>query len=132
MHRLFLLTLLILVLIPHSKAQNQPEIDRISTFFKMGNASGLSEYFKSNIDITLNEESEVYSQAQAEKRIESFFAAHKPTGFKIMHRGKSKTGLEYVIANLECGKDIYRVSYYFRVSDGKILIQQLMITSSES
>jgi hypothetical protein len=131
MHRLFLLALLVFYFSPDIKAQDPSESERISTYFELGNASGLSKYFKDNIDITLNDESKVYTRAQAEKMLQSFFASNKPSGFRVMHRGKSKTGLEYVIANLESGEELFRVSYYFRITDGKLLIQQLMITSSE-
>ena len=101
--------------------------DEIATALKTGNAKGLSKYFSSTIDLSVLDEEDVYSKAQAELILKNFFTRHSPKSFKIMHRGTSKLGLKYTIGTLETSKGTYRVTFYVKKTGSRDFLQQLRI-----
>ena len=101
--------------------------EKAAVHFKTGNSKELAKHFGSNVDLSVKDKEEVYSKAQAELIVKDFFAKHTPTGFKIVHRGTSKSGLQYAIGNLTTSNGNFRVSYYIKNSGGAEVIQQLRI-----
>lgn len=101
--------------------------DEIATALKTGNSKGLSKYFSSTIDLSVLDEEDVYSKAQAELILKSFFTKHPPKSFKKMHSGTSKLGLKYTIGTLETSKGTFRVTFYLKNTGGKDYLQQLRI-----
>lgn len=101
--------------------------DEIATALKTGNAKGLSKYFSSTIDLSVLDEEDVYSKAQAELILKNFFTKHPPKSFKVMHKGTSKLGLKYTIGTLETSKGTYRVTFYVKKTGSKDYLQQLRI-----
>jgi ABC-type transport system involved in multi-copper enzyme maturation permease subunit len=104
-----------------------PIADDISQAFKSGQASKLAPYFTKQVDLTLLDEDAIVPKAQAQKKLQAFFDQNPPTDFKILHSGKSKTGLEYSIGTLSTKNGEFRVSLYMKKDGGKLRIQQLMI-----
>lgn len=100
--------------------------DEIVTSLKTGNASGLSDYFNQNIELFVLDQDDVYSKAQAQQIVSSFFDQYKATGFSIIHQsGKEDT--QYAIGNLTTNKGVFRVSFLVKNDRGKPVIHQLRI-----
>ena len=101
--------------------------DQVSTAFKNGNATEIAKYFKSNVDLSILEEDDLYPKGDAHKMITNFFKKHQPSDFKVLHQGNSNKGLEYTIGKLTTSNGNFRVSFY--INGG--LIQQLTIDQDE-
>ncbi len=101
--------------------------DQIGLAFKAGNAEEIVKHCRNNVDLTILETNDLYTKAEAKQKLNDFFDANPPKDFRILHRGKSKSGLEYAIGTLITENTQFRVSFYIKTEDGKSLIQQLMI-----
>jgi len=101
--------------------------DNVIAALKTGNAKGLSRYFGANVDLAVLKDEDVYSKAQAELIIKNFFVKHRPKGFKIIHQGMSKLGLQYAIGNLTTSNGNFRVTFSIKKTGTRQYIQQLRI-----
>lgn len=97
----------------------------ISAFTK-GNASGLSSYFSSTLELTIQDKEEIYSKTQAEIILRKFFSDNPPSGFKIIHQG-GKEKSKYAIGNLTSGNKSFRITFLLKTQENKVLIHQLRI-----
>ena len=95
--------------------------------FKAGNATQLSTYFDSKVEISVLDKDEVYTKTQAEGVINKFFATNKPTSFSKEHEGTSPSGSNYCIGILKTAKGPFRVFIHAKDSGGKKVIQQIQI-----
>ena len=76
---------------------NAQAFENVKTAIKMGSGKGLSNYFDSNIEITVDGKTANYSKAQGEFVVKDFFKKNPPKSFKIIHNGTSEGGLKYAI-----------------------------------
>ena len=123
--------LLFLLLLPSFIFSQNAVRDNVSNLLKQGNSTELSNYFISNIDLTLLDVDDVYSKQQAEVIIRQFFENVKPTAFNIKHEGKSKLDDYYYIGKLNTAKGVYRVTFLLKNENDKFLIKKLRIEQSE-
>ena len=61
-----------------------------------GNASQLSKYFDSRVDLSLPGKSDNYSKSQAEMILKDFFANNNVKNFIVKHKGE-QNGSEFCI-----------------------------------
>ncbi len=101
-------------------------MDEIANAIKNGNAKDLAGYFDSNVLITILDEEETYSKAQAELVVKDFFSKHSPRSFEIVHSGNSAGGTqEYSIGTLTCSNGTFRVYINIKSSGSTYVIQEL-------
>ena len=93
--------------------------------FKAGNADKIASHFSENVDLSIDGKEDLYSKSQAEQILKTFFIAHKPNDFKIIHKGKSGQS-EYFIGELSA-ESIYRVTINSKVNSGGKKITSLTI-----
>jgi hypothetical protein len=98
----------------------------IESAIKVGNASLLSTYFNSAIELTLLEKEGVYSKTQAEVILRNFFTEHPPKGFNILHQG-GKESSNYAIGNYISDAKTYRITLFFKSEGTHLLIHQIRI-----
>ena len=98
---------------------------KMVTAFKTGNADKIAGHFSENVDLSIDGKEDLYSKSQAEQILKTFFSAHKPNGFKIIHKGKSGQS-EYFIGELSAEK-IYRVTINSKSNGGSKKITSLTI-----
>jgi hypothetical protein len=98
----------------------------IITAFSSGDASALSSYFSSTLELTLHDKEEIYSKTQAEIILRKFFADNPPSQFKIIHQG-GKEQSKYAIGNLTSGSKSFRITFLLKTEENKVLIHQLRI-----
>lgn len=94
--------------------------------FKVGNAEKIASYFSENVDLSIAGKEDLYSKSQAEQILKTFFLAHKPKDFSIIHKGKSGQS-EYFIGELSAEK-VYRVTINSKAVNGVKRITSLTIT----
>jgi hypothetical protein len=100
--------------------------DEISNAICSGDSKQIALYFGNNIDLTLMNQEDVYSKAQAEQIVKDFLGKNAPKSFSILHKGSSKEGTLYAIGSLVTvnGKT-FRTSFFVKMSSGKYLIREL-------
>ncbi|HKR04292.1 MAG TPA: DUF4783 domain-containing protein [Bacteroidia bacterium] len=117
---------LILTLISFSLFAALDVFDNISSAIRTGDARQLSRFFNTNVDLTILNQEEVYSKAQAEQIVKDFFSKNTPKSFTIIHNGLSKEGSKYAIGNLVTVQGSnYRTYLYIKQSGGAEYIQEL-------
>jgi hypothetical protein len=100
--------------------------DDIGSAIRSGDARLIARYFNSNVDLTIFNQEEVYSKAQAEMVLKDFFSKNSPKNFTIIHKGVSKEGARYAIGTLTTSQG-QNIRTYFFVKDigGSSYIQEL-------
>ena len=101
--------------------------DNINTAIKTANTSALAQYFNKSIDLSVLDQENVYSKAQAEIIVKDFFAKHKPTSFKIGHEGNAPDGSMYMIIKLGTTNGSFRIYYLLKEIDNQLLIHKFRI-----
>ena len=100
--------------------------DEISNAIRSGDSKQIALYFGTSIDLTLMNQEDVYSKAQAEQIVKDFLSKNAPKSFSILHKGSSKEGTLYAIGSLVTinGKT-FRTSFFVKMTSGKYLIREL-------
>lgn len=107
-------------------------IDKIAELFKKGNAQEIANYFSSNLDITVMDEANVYSKAQAEILLDKFFKEHKPHGVKLLHRISSNANYNYGVILLTTDKGKFRITYTLKEMVKTMEIIEMRIESEKT
>ncbi|MCX6245348.1 MAG: DUF4783 domain-containing protein [Bacteroidetes bacterium] len=92
-----------------------------------GNATALSEYFNSMVDLGISGNEDTYSKTQATQILKDFFIKNPLKSLKINRQGSSTDGSLFAIGEMKAGADNFRVYYLLKKVSGKFLIQQLQI-----
>ena len=110
-----------------SAVQEEPKIPGgISIAIKAGNASELSKYMNSTVELLLLDKEDFYKKNVAETILKDFFNAYQTKDFIIRHQG-SKNDAQYAIGNLKTGKGDFRVYFLLKKVDQEQLIHQIRI-----
>ena len=120
-----LLLLPVLLITVFSFAQGG--IDEVISAMKSGNASGVTKYFDSYVDITMPDKSSNYSRSQGELILKDFFTNNGVRTFEVKHKGNNDNG-DYCIGTLQTKNGSYRATVYMRVKGNKQVIQDIRIT----
>lgn len=100
------------------------DLDRIGLAIQTGNSKELSKYFDNTVEITIGENEETYSKAQAEMVLKDFFTKNRPASFKLIHNGTSQ-GLQYGIGILITDKGSYRSTIFLKPKGTGNFIQEI-------
>jgi hypothetical protein len=110
-----------------SAAQEQTNIPGgISVAIKAGNASELSKYMNSTIELLLLDKEDFYKKNVAETILKDFFSEYQTKDFTIRHQG-AKSDAQYAIGNLKTEKGDFRVYLLLKKVDQELLIHQIRI-----
>ena len=110
-------------------AQEQTKVPGgISIAFKAGNATELSKYMNSTIELLLLDKEDFYKKNVAETILKSFFTEYKTKDFTIRHQG-ARNDAQYAIGNLKTNKGDFRVYFLLKKVDKDLLIHQIRIES---
>lgn len=104
----------------------QGGIDDVISAMKTGNATGVTKYFDSYVDITMPDKSSNYSKSQGELIIRDFFSNSGVKTFEVKHKGNNDNG-DYCIGTLETKNGNYRATVYMRLKGNKQVIQDIRI-----
>jgi hypothetical protein len=99
-------------------------IDDVVTAMRNGNASQLSKYFDTRVDITVPGKSDNYSKSQAELILKDFFASNEVKGFVVKHKGK-QNGSEFCIGLLQTRNGEYRTKFFMKKKGDMQVVQEL-------
>lgn len=123
--RLLLLTGMFFVLLLPSRAQGSAA-DAIDQAMKAGDASGISRYFGTSVDITINNNTSTYSRTQGEQVLRDFFSRNAVRQFEIQYSGTSTGGAAtYTIGWLITGNGKYKTYFAFKPKDGGYVLKEI-------
>ncbi len=107
-----------------AKAMNV--FDDVGSAIRSGDARQIARYFNTNVDLTILNQEDVFSKAQAEMVLRDFFTKNSPKTFTIIHQGVSKEGAKYAIGTLTTAQgQTYRTYFFVKESGGAAFIQEL-------
>jgi len=101
----------------------------IITSFDTGNSRLLAGYFNQNVELVVLDNDNVYSRAQAEQIVNSFFSNFTPidkNAFSVIHNS-GKEGAKSVIGKLETKRGTFRVYFLLKKDGDKEYIHRLSI-----
>jgi hypothetical protein len=110
-------------------AQSGEAPDEIVAALDNGDASKLSSFFISNVNLVIGTKNDFYSKQQASGIITDFFRNNKVNSFNVIHV-VPKDAVTVVIGNLKTSGGIYRVYVYTRKAGAHSVIEQLRIENS--
>lgn len=131
MMKLKFLPILVLIYLIPSVCLAGP-IDKIAELLKQGNARELAKYFAATVDITILENTNVYSRAQAEVILDKFFKENKPHNIAVLHRVNSSATFVYSVLLLTTDKGKFRVSYTMKEVEKEMVVIELRIESEKT
>jgi len=107
--------------------QDQTKIPAgISIAIKSGNATELSKYMNSTVELLLLEKEDFYKKVVAETILKDFFNEYHTKDFVIRHQG-ARNDAQYAIGNLETEKGNFRVYILLKKVDQELLIHIIRI-----
>jgi len=110
-----------------AKSQEQPRIpEGISIAIKAGNATELSKYLNSTVEILLLQKEDFYKKNVAETILRDFFNEYKTKSFTIRHQG-ARNDAQYAIGNLKTEKGDFRIYFLLKTTGREQLIHQIRI-----
>lgn len=98
----------------------------INEGFQKANASTISSYFDTTVELAIENTQASYSKAQAEQILKRFFEKHQVSSYKKIHEGK-KSDTVFVVGELLTKNGKYRTYYVLKDKNGTQRIQQLRI-----
>jgi len=108
-------------------AQDQVKIPAgISIAIKAGNATELSKYMNSTIELLLLDKEDFYKKNVAETILIDFFNEYHTKDFNIMHQG-AKNDAQYAIGNLKTDRGNFRVYILLKKVNQELLIHVIRI-----
>jgi len=115
------------VFILSATIQDQARIPAgISTAIKSGNATELSKFMNSTVELLVLDKEDFYKKNVAETILKDFFTSHHVRDFIIRHQGGSNDA-QYAIGNLKTETGDFRVHILLKKVGQDLLIHQVRI-----
>ena len=93
---------------------------------KKGDAKALQLTFTDDVDITINDQGDLMSKADAAKKMESFFASNKVISYSVSHTGKSPDNKSFFsIGNLKTSGKSIRAYIKYSMVNGVEMVREL-------
>ena len=111
--------------ISNSFAQSE-FIDDVTIAFKSADQRLLSKYFANKIEITLLDQSSVFSKSQAELVMKDFFSKYDPVDFQILYKNNpTNDAARFAIGQLETKTGRFRIYFILKSSENNIYLQEM-------
>ncbi len=85
-------------------------IERVAELMRQGNVAELTKLFAANVEITIQDEENLYSKTQAGLILDKFFSQNKPTSVKVLHKVNSSQNYIFGVIILNTQKGPYRIA----------------------
>lgn len=110
-----------LMLLVKVQAQN----NMINAALGTGDSRTLAANFDNNVNVTILDNENTYSKAQAEMVIKDFFAKHAPKSFAAVHEGTSPEGSKFSVGTLTTASGNFRTFVLIKQKGSTFLIQEI-------
>ncbi|WKK56928.1 MULTISPECIES: DUF4783 domain-containing protein [unclassified Sphingobacterium] len=95
--------------------------------FKSNNAKAISNYFGSNVSLSIKSDGGYYSKFQAEMLLSDFFQSNKTSEIKQVQRTSQSNNSFYIVYQLKTSVGTYRVFTKLSQISGETQIAELRI-----
>ena len=102
-------------------------IDKIAMLVRQGNVHELSGFFAENVEVSVLDEENVYSKAQAELILDKFFSQNRPQSVKILHKVNYNANYQFGVLQVNTGKSFYRVAFTLKGSGNKLAMIEFRV-----
>ena len=109
MHRIFLLVFALLGFMPASAVVDP--IDKVAALIKADDMQGLTAWFAESVEVSILNDENVYSKAQAGLILDKFFTEHKPSSVKLIHKVNSNPSYRFGVVLVNTDKGSYRITF---------------------
>jgi len=106
-------------------------IEEVVGAMRTGNASQLSKFFDSRVDISLPNKSDNYSKSQAEMILKDFFNSNEVKNFQIKHKGENSDGSQFCIGLLQTRSGNFRTKLYMKQKGDRQVLQEIGFQTEE-
>ncbi|MGR6086986.1 MAG: DUF4783 domain-containing protein [Arcticibacter sp.] len=98
----------------------------IANAIRSGEAKAITRYCGNTINLTIINQEDQYSKAQAEQVLRDFFLKNTPRSFNIIHKGVSKEGAKFAIGTMNTTQGgSFRVYFYVRMTTAGESLQEI-------
>jgi hypothetical protein len=102
-------------------------VDTLSALFKSANSKEISKSFSSSVELTVNEEEDVYPKAQAEQIIREFFTKNPPISSAVVHLINTNPNYRFGVLALNTKNGKFRVAVTLKKTSNSFFITELRI-----
>lgn len=125
MKRLLFTLILLIGLFSSSFAQTE-FLEEVTFAFKNADQRILSKYFGNKIEITLLDQSSVYSKSQAEMVMKDFFSKYDPIDFQILYKNNpTNDAARFAIGQLDTKSGKFRIYFILKTSEAGTYLQEM-------
>lgn len=105
--------------------------DEVVSATRSNDSRTLASYFNDKVELIIPGKSGIFSSAQAEQVIKSFFTTNPAADFKIIHQGVRDNSSFAIGRYTSKSNYVFRVYYLVKDSDGSVLIHQMRIEKQD-
>jgi len=102
-------------------------VDSLSALFKSANSKEISKNFSPSVELTINEEEDVYSKAQAEQILREFFTKNPPASSTVVHLINTNPNYRFGVLALGTKNGKFRVAVTLKKTANTFFITELRI-----
>jgi hypothetical protein len=102
-------------------------VNDVSAQFRGGNAKEVAKHFAASVDLSISDDADVYSKAQAEQILRDFLTKHVPQSSSVVHMINTNPNYQIGIISLATRNGKFRITVTFKKSSGVFLITELRI-----
>lgn len=113
-------------------ADTADPIDKTAELIKQSDIHELAKSFSSTIELTIMDEENIYSTAQAELILVNFFKLNQPKSVKILHRVASNPNFRFAVLILTTNTGNYRISFSLKNIKGRFELNELRIETEKA
>jgi hypothetical protein len=106
-------------------------VSDVSGYFKSGNAKEIAKYFNTSVELSISDETDTYSKAQAEQILRDYFGKNVPVNSTVIHLINTNPNYQIGILSLLTKTVKRRVTVTFKKTSGEFLITELRIEADK-
>lgn len=106
-------------------------IEKVAELIRQGNVTELSKMFAANVEISMQNEDNVYSKVQAGLILDKFFGQNKPISVKIFHKVNSNPKYQFAVIILNTQNGPFRIAYTLKETESTLMLIELRIETEK-
>lgn len=106
-------------------------VSDVCNYFKAGNAKEIAKYFNTSVELSIADETDTYSKAQAEQILRDYFSKNVPVNSTVIHLINTNPNYQIGILSLLTKTVKRRVTVTFKKTSGEFLITELRIEADK-
>ncbi|MDO3644505.1 MAG: DUF4783 domain-containing protein [Mucilaginibacter sp.] len=127
MKLLYMPVLILLYLLPVTTGP----LEKVAELFRQANVAELTKLFAANVEITMQNDENLYSKTQAGIILDKFFSQNKPVSVKVLHKINSSQNYVFGVLILNTQKGPYRIAVTLKQTGGTSELTELRIETEK-